>query len=136
MQKYWQKRYDRMHGIEGDRGFTLIELLVVILILGILAAVVVFSVGGITDNGKKSACKADAKTVETASEAYKAQNSASNAPALHLWNPADHATDLSKFVNDLDQKVANPANVADSFTESGGTVTYTPATGAVTNTCA
>src|SRR5689334_24626412 len=58
----------------GEGGFTLIELLIVIVILGILAAIVVFAVGGITDRGKKSACKADRKTVEVAMEAYFAKN--------------------------------------------------------------
>jgi general secretion pathway protein G len=63
-----------------EEGFTLIELLIVIVIviviLGILAAVVVFSVVGITNKGTSSACKSDAKSVETASETYHAQNSA------------------------------------------------------------
>jgi general secretion pathway protein G len=57
----------------GESGFTLIELLIVIVILGILAAIVVFAVGGITDKGTTSACKSDIKTVEVASEAYRAQ---------------------------------------------------------------
>ena len=57
-----------------DEGFTLIELLIVIVILGILAAVVVFAVGGITDEGQTSSCKAELKTVEVAIEAYRAQN--------------------------------------------------------------
>ena len=56
-----------------DEGFTLIELLIVIVILGILAAVVVFAVGGITDEGQTSSCKAELKTVEVAVEAYRAQ---------------------------------------------------------------
>jgi general secretion pathway protein G len=56
-----------------DEGFTLIELLIVIVILGILATVVVFSVRGITDQGQDSACAADAKTLEVAVEAYYAQ---------------------------------------------------------------
>ncbi len=56
-----------------DEGFTLIELLIVIVILGILATVVVFAVGGITDQGQESACKAELKTVEVAVEAYRAQ---------------------------------------------------------------
>ncbi|MDQ1740443.1 MAG: hypothetical protein QOE53_2095 [Pseudonocardiales bacterium] len=57
-----------------ESGFTLIELLIVIVILGVLAGIVVFAVGGITDRGDASACKADAKTVEVASEAYYAKH--------------------------------------------------------------
>jgi prepilin-type N-terminal cleavage/methylation domain-containing protein len=52
-----------------DRGFTLIELLVVITILGILAAVVVFSVAGIGNKGQAAACATDAVTIKTAEEA-------------------------------------------------------------------
>ena len=63
-----------------DEGFTLIELLIVIVILGILATVVVFSVRGITDQGQESACDADAKTVEVALEAYYAQYGSSGTP--------------------------------------------------------
>jgi general secretion pathway protein G len=58
---------------KNESGFTLIELLIVIVILGILAAIVVFSVQGITDRGKTSACKADVATVTTAAEAFFAQ---------------------------------------------------------------
>ena len=57
----------------GEEGFTLIELLIVIVILAILAAIVVFAVGTTTTNAKQAACNADAKSVETAAEAYKAQ---------------------------------------------------------------
>ena len=56
-----------------ESGFTLIELLMVIVILGVLAGIVVFSVGGINDTSEEAACKADLKTVLTASEAYYAQ---------------------------------------------------------------
>lgn len=59
-----------------ERGFTLTELLVVIVILGVLASVVVFSVGGVTNRGNQSACDADRSTVETAQETYFAQNNA------------------------------------------------------------
>ena len=60
---------------KNDEGFTLIELLIVIVILGILATVVVFAVGGITDRGQDSACAADEATVAVALEAYFAKNS-------------------------------------------------------------
>ena len=61
---------------KNDEGFTLIELLIVIVILGILAAVVVFAVGGITDRGEESSCEADLATLEVAVEAYFAQEGA------------------------------------------------------------
>ena len=64
-----------------DEGFTLIELLIVIVILGILATVVVFSVRGITDQGQDSACAADIKTVEVALEAYYAQYGSGAVPS-------------------------------------------------------
>ena len=51
-------------------GFTLIELLVVIAILGILSAVVVFAVKGVSDKGKSSAESFDERTLRTAEEAY------------------------------------------------------------------
>ncbi|MFE5541095.1 prepilin-type N-terminal cleavage/methylation domain-containing protein [Streptomyces sp. NPDC056492] len=51
-------------------GFTLIELLVVIVILGVLSAIVVFSVRGIGDKGRKEAAAADAATLRTAEESY------------------------------------------------------------------
>jgi len=66
----------RLEESRRDGGFTLIELLIVIVILGILAGIVVFSVAGITDRGTASACKADLKTVQVASEAYYAKNTA------------------------------------------------------------
>jgi general secretion pathway protein G len=56
-----------------DKGFTLIELLIVVIILGVLAGIVVFAVGGVTDRGHLAACKADRKAVETAAEAAFAQ---------------------------------------------------------------
>ena len=58
----------------GEAGFTLVELLVVIVILAILAAIVVFAVGGITDKGTSSSCKADRSSLETAEEAYFAEH--------------------------------------------------------------
>jgi general secretion pathway protein G len=63
----------------GQGGFTLIELLIVIAILGILAGVVVFAVGGVNENAQERACEIEGKTIETAIQAYIAD--VGNAPA-------------------------------------------------------
>jgi prepilin-type N-terminal cleavage/methylation domain-containing protein len=67
---------------EIDGGFTLIELLIVIVVLGILAAIVVFALGGITGKSLKAACQADTKTVGTAVAALQSENPTS-APAAN-----------------------------------------------------
>lgn len=53
-----------------DQGFTLLELLIVIVILGILAATVVFALGGVSTDSAQAACNSDARSVETAVVAF------------------------------------------------------------------
>jgi general secretion pathway protein G len=71
--KHTPNAIQRMVAKRDQGGFTLIELLIVIIILAILAAIVVFAVGSTNTNAIASSCNADAKSVETALEAYKAQ---------------------------------------------------------------
>lgn len=99
-----------------DRGFTLIELLIVIIILGVLAAVVVFSVRGITDNGEEAACQTEIRTVETAVEAYYAENNAYPATVGALVGGG--------FLRD---NPTGPSNIAAGSTVDGTTGAITPA---------
>lgn len=111
-----------------EEGFTLVELLVVIVILGVLSAVVVFSVSGITDNSEASACAADAKAIEVGIEAYRATQS--NYPA----NLSALVPDFIRALPDVE----GPGTVAGTFvvnSSTGDQMVYTPATGALTNSC-
>jgi general secretion pathway protein G len=60
------------NGLGGDRdddGFTIIELLIVVVVLGILASIVVFAMGNHAAEAMQSACKTDARAVQTAQQA-------------------------------------------------------------------
>ena len=74
---------DRIRRMREQEGFTLIELLIVIVILGILAAIVVFAVNGISDRGQAKACATDKKALETAEESYYAQNPTNANPPVY-----------------------------------------------------
>lgn len=60
-----------------EHGFTLIELLIAIVVVGILTAVAIVGIGGLTDNGKTAACSATADAAKAASAVFYA-NSATN----------------------------------------------------------
>src|SRR5580658_6920315 len=74
--RYGEIMERRKAGESSESGFTLIELLIVIVVLGILAAIVVFSLTGVSGQSKEAACTSDAKSVEIAADAYQAKTGA------------------------------------------------------------
>ncbi len=74
-----------------DEGFTLIELLVVIIIIGILAAIVVFAIGGTRDDAVASSCKTDAKSIQLSLEAQRTKTGSYPASQGDALNQADGA---------------------------------------------
>ena len=74
LQTYRKLQLKKAEAQGDESGFTLIELLIVIVVLGILAAIVVFALGGVTGKSVVSACQSDSKTVDVAVATYQAQN--------------------------------------------------------------
>ena len=64
-----------------DAGFSLVELLVVIVVLGILATVVVFSVRGLVQDSDATACDSERHIVATAVESWFSMNPGADVPA-------------------------------------------------------
>jgi prepilin-type N-terminal cleavage/methylation domain-containing protein len=73
-----------------EGGFTLIELLIVIIVLGILAAIVVFAIGNTREDAVESSCRTAYKAVELSAEAVNTKTSDYPVGAI---NAADMVTD-------------------------------------------
>ena len=120
---------------ESESGFTLIELLIVIVVLGILAAIVIFSLTGVTGQSAQAACNTDAKSVQTAVQAYESNPptgvAAGTAPATmgalvpaYLHSAPTATTATNGYAVSIDGTTAGQVDV--SFVAAGGGST-TPA---------
>ena len=115
-----------------DKGFTLVELLIVIVILGILATVTVFAVRGITTQGQENACDVEARTLDTAIEAFYAHEPGRSGRRLAVIPTARcRATILD---GPRPEYLRTPANCVFGHWPASHTPRPEPATSAVTAT--
>jgi prepilin-type N-terminal cleavage/methylation domain-containing protein len=113
-------------GEASESGFTLIELLIVIVVLGVLAAIVVFSLTGVSGQSKTAACTTDAKSVEVAAAAYTAKTGDANPTQAELvptylrsW-PSSTSYTITLSATGGNVLVAEGTGAAAAFSDSAG----------------
>jgi prepilin-type N-terminal cleavage/methylation domain-containing protein len=126
----------KLRGRGQDSGFTLIELLIVIVILGVLSAIVVFAVGSTGKNAAQAACQTDTKTVETAVEAFKAEQTAYPATLAAIitagyLRDAPSSTHYSVDVDNVGGVIVKPLPSG-----TGGTISPCDSTDTAATVCA
>jgi prepilin-type N-terminal cleavage/methylation domain-containing protein len=106
-------------------GFTLIEIMVVIVVLGILAAVVIFALGGIPSKSARAACTQDGATLSSAIADFNNQNPTTTVTPSLLTGK----TDGGPYVQSWPDNTPHYA-----YAISDGTSTYAIPTTTVTGT--
>ena len=119
MKRYMEKR--------DEKGFTLIELLIAIVVVGILTAVAIVGIAGLTNKGTKSACATT-------------QDAISAAQAVHYANSNTYPADFGDMTTTVPPELvvsggatATPAGAdATLITGSGGWTLAVNAAGTAT----
>lgn len=127
MKKLLQKR------LNNEKGLTLVELLAVIVILGIIAAIAIPSIGGVIENSRIKAAKADALNAISAANLYFTENDQKDDVLLSLLDSEGYMKDLGTLQPAGTAKVTNAEKGSDNAITvtanyNGGTVTFESAT--------
>jgi prepilin-type N-terminal cleavage/methylation domain-containing protein len=122
----------RLQKKRNEEGFTLIELLIVIIVLGILAAIVVFAVGSTRSDAVESSCRTAYKSAELSAEAVLTKTGLAPATTADLAQPAAGALLKSPLATSGDYFITYTKDSTTSFTlgVGGSNVAGASSTGA------
>jgi general secretion pathway protein G len=112
-----------LRGKKGQGGFTLIELLVVVTILGILAGIVTLSLVGLTTHANVQACNTEYKTVQSALDAYFANQSKVNGTQT-IPAQASFTNDMTGTKGSVQLYTTAPSDTSPNYTRNGTTQFY------------
>ncbi len=118
MKKFLQKR------LNNEKGLTLVELLAVIVILGIIAAIAVPSIGNIIQNTREKAVVADAQNVFAAANIYFTDKGSANGDTVSLTTSSKVANEglVPSFLSDagkLDTAIVTKLATGNTISFSG-----------------
>jgi len=119
MKKFFQKR------LNNEKGLTLVELLAVIVILGIIAAIAIPSIGGIIQGSREKAVIADAQNALSAANLYFVDNNTADGVEVTVA-----ALVLADFMEDKGQ--LNDENSKIKKVKAGNTIIFSGEAGSKT----
>ncbi|WP_025783507.1 type II secretion system protein [Sporosarcina sp. D27] len=118
MKKFLQKK------LKNEKGLTLVELLAVIVILGIIAAIAVPSIGNIIENSRFKAIKGDAQTILSAANMYYAESDTKTDVTLPMLKEKGFINDSGAFKIDDEKVIVTYKSGGNTFTGTGKSGSY------------
>ncbi|MCA1056323.1 prepilin-type N-terminal cleavage/methylation domain-containing protein [Rossellomorea aquimaris] len=121
--------------LKNDKGLTLVELLAVIVILGIIAAIAVPSIGNIIEKSRADAVKAEGVQVLNAAKLYMtAEGPIADGTTLASSNLTEYLTENGGVTWDTAFTVSPDLKLNGVATKGNVTITFTDATVSKINT--